>query len=91
MPYSCGAFYFGAWQDLTPSASDIPIKNRPLKGLIKLASLRQSMSFKTTKPSKEFILILITKLFHGALNEEIKYPTIERFITASTFSERPTS
>jgi hypothetical protein len=58
---------------------------------ISLGYPHPEVSFKTTKLPKEFILLQITKLFHGASNEELKYPTIERFITASTFSERPTS
>jgi len=44
-----GLFSLVAWQDLTPSVSDIPIKNRPLKGHVNYSSLCQLMSFKTTR------------------------------------------
>jgi hypothetical protein len=34
-----GLFSFVAWQGSAPLVSDIPIKNRPLKGQIKFSSL----------------------------------------------------
>jgi hypothetical protein len=71
--------------------SDVPHLEVSFKRTCQLFIPVLVMSFKTTKLSKESILRLMTKLFHGALNEEIKYPTIERFITASTFSKRPAS
>jgi hypothetical protein len=44
-----GLFSIEAWQGWAPLVSDIPIMTCPLKGQIHYSSLRQSMSFKTTK------------------------------------------
>ncbi len=51
-----GLFSFMAWQGWESMVSDIPIKNRLLKGRVNYSSLCQSMSFKTTLPFHLIVL-----------------------------------